>query len=419
MSTEIRRDLTDRIGLLAQAFIGGGHRFYLVGGLVREVLLGEDLSGDIDITTDAVPDRIAELAADWADVIWDQGRAFGTIGARRGDTIVEITTHRADSYDRGSRKPHVRFSDDITTDLSRRDFTVNAIAIQLPDWVVLDPFAGREDLAARRLRTPSAPDGLFSDDPLRMLRAARFCARLALEADPAVVAAVKRNRPRLAIVSRERIAAELTKLLEVPRPSAGIEFLASTGLLEDLLRNQSDNPGAIVPAAALDAVAADVGLRWAILLGPKFADDSQAAACLAALRIGASTIADVKSVLRAASAIDAAFRDIDPPLWRSAVRRLAIDHGAVLERASAALAAWNRAVPPQFAALILEVDRIEGDALRRLPLDGHEVMALLAVSGPAVGEALAWLREQQIQRGPLDKAEARDLIAEWVPRQPH
>lgn len=425
LSDDDRQELSERIGPLAEAFADAGHRFFLVGGLVRDALLGQGLTGDIDITTDAVPDRIAELVTGWADTVWDQGKRFGTIGARRGGTTVEITTHRAESYDSGSRKPHVRFSDDVTTDLGRRDFTVNAMAVEVPGWTLLDPFDGVTDLTDGVLRTPSAPEGLFADDPLRMLRAARFSAQLSLMATSELVAAVRSSRPRLAIVSRERIEAELTKLLELPQPSAGVDFLHDTGLLGDLLPPWQ-NAETQVPAVGLDAApdAASgldelVALRWAILLGP-VCDETSAARCLSALRCSSSATSRVVAILRAVGALEAALADAGtsddagPDAWRRVARRLIADHEPALDAAHATLAAWTRAVREPFASRLADVRADEGDGLRRLPVDGHRVMELLGRSGPAVGDALAWLRTQQIEYGPLSAERACDLLTAWA-----
>ena len=161
---------------LADRFVAAGHSVYLVGGTVRDLLLGRPIVGDYDLTTDARPPEIKRLLADWADAIWTQGERFGTIGARRGDRSYEITTHRAEAYHADSRKPDVAFADAIESDLSRRDFTVNAMALALPDPHLIDPFDGAADLAAGRLRTPLSAAESFTDDPLRMLRAARFLA---------------------------------------------------------------------------------------------------------------------------------------------------------------------------------------------------------------------------------------------------
>ena len=424
LSDDDRRELTERIGTLAAAFADAGHRFFLVGGLVRDALLGRGLTGDIDITTDAVPDRITALVAGWADTVWEQGKRFGTIGARRGDTMVEITTHRAESYDSSSRKPHVRFSEDVATDLSRRDFTVNAMAVEVPGWEVLDPFGGLTDLAEGVLRTPSAPEGLFADDPLRMLRAARFSAQLGLVATPELTAAVSSSRPRLAIVSRERIEAELTKLLRLPRPSAGIRFLAETGLLGDLLPPWQ-HADAEVPAAALDRVSEADGVarftrRWAVLLG-LVCDAEDARRCLSALRCDSTTRKNVTAILRAAHALRTAAATTpdstgEPPESRRTARQLIVDHGPELDAAAVCLSAWGQTPSEPFASRLAETRSAEGSGLRRLPLDGHAVMDMLGTSGPAVGQALAWLRAHQIEHGPLTASSARDRLAAWAER---
>lgn len=424
LSDEDQRELGERIGSLATAFADAGHRFFLVGGLVRDALLGRGLTGDIDITTDAVPDRIAQLLTGWADTMWDQGKAFGTVGARRASTTVEITTHRAESYDRESRKPNVRFSDDVSTDLARRDFTVNAMAVEMPGWEVLDPFGGMEDLANGVLRTPSEPEGLFSEDPLRMLRAARFCSQLSLSPGPGLLAAVRSVRPRLEIVSRERIATELTKFLELPSVAAGAAFLAETGLLGDLVTPWRDST-AEVPTTALDSPGGlggpgdPVPPRWAMLLGPVCSDDADAARCMRALRIRSSTIRLTRAILRAARALGAASAEapaatgVDAESWRPVARRLVTEHDASLDAAIAAVRAWGCPLAEPYNTWLADVRTAEGTALQRLPIDGHRVMEVLETSGSAVGDALAWLREQQISHGPLSPGRACALLAEW------
>jgi poly(A) polymerase len=228
---------------LAARFAASGHRLYLVGGTVRDLLVGTGMGDfDIDLTTDARPPDIKRCLDGWAESIWTQGEKFGTIGARRdtreGRRIYEITTFRAESYTDDSRKPHVVFADAIESDLSRRDFTVNAMALELtggksPELV--DPFGGAADLATRVLRTPLGPEVSFTDDPLRMLRAARFIAGYELDPDAALVAAVERMAGRLEIVSSERIRDELDKLITIDHPAAGLWFLVDTGLAEQFL----------------------------------------------------------------------------------------------------------------------------------------------------------------------------------------
>jgi poly(A) polymerase len=231
---------------LAERFSAAGHRLYLVGGTVRDLLVDSGKTDfDLDLTTDARPPQIKACLEGWADSIWNQGEKFGTIGAHKRDPATglvrpyEITTFRAEAYTDESRKPVVVFADEIGSDLSRRDFTVNAMALELtgdggmPELV--DPFNGAADLVQRVLRTPLGPEISFSDDPLRMLRAARFIARYQLEPTEQLVAAVKELAPRLKIVSAERIRDELDKLIVVDHPAAGLWFLVDTGLADEFL----------------------------------------------------------------------------------------------------------------------------------------------------------------------------------------
>ena len=231
---------------LAERFLAAGHRLYLVGGTVRDLFVATDRADfDLDLTTDARPPQIKRCLEGWADAIWNQGEKFGTIGAQRIDPatgrerIYEITTFRAEAYTDDSRKPHVVFADDIEADLSRRDFTVNAMALE---WtadgeipVLIDPFGGVADLGTRTLRTPLGPDVSFSDDPLRMLRAARFIAGYQFEPTDDLVQAVRDMASRLEIVSAERIRDELDKLMTVDHPAGGLWFLVDTGLADQFL----------------------------------------------------------------------------------------------------------------------------------------------------------------------------------------
>jgi poly(A) polymerase len=223
---------------LAALFRAGERRLYLVGGTVRDLLLGIDTADlDFDATTDARPDEIKKLIAPWADAVWTQGEKFGTIGARKGERVYEITTHRAEAYHPDTRKPDVEFADAIETDLSRRDFTINAMALEVTsdDPTLVDPFEGVADLMSRTLRTPLDPDISFSDDPLRMMRAARFVAKLKMTPTPELVEAVRRMKDRLDIVSAERVRDELNKLIVVDSPSTGLWFLVETGLADRFL----------------------------------------------------------------------------------------------------------------------------------------------------------------------------------------
>ena len=239
---------------LTERFRAAGHRLYLVGGTVRDLLVDSGRSDfDLDLTTDARPAEIKACLEGWADAIWNRGEKFGTIGAHKVNPETgesrpyEITTFRAEAYTDDSRKPHVVFADDIEVDLSRRDFTVNAMALELTGAdsagaaedlampTLVDPFDGAVDLATKKLRTPMGPHVSFSDDPLRMLRAARFIARYQLQPSDELVTAVKEMADRLEIVSAERIRDELDKLIVVDHPSSGLWFLIETGLADQFL----------------------------------------------------------------------------------------------------------------------------------------------------------------------------------------
>src|SRR5436190_17147517 len=213
---------------LGERFAAAGHQIYLVGGSVRDDLLNRGQK-DFDLATDALPEETLKLMRGWADRRYVMGVKFGTVGARKGDHDFEITTFRQESYLDDTRKPSVTFAKDIETDLSRRDFTINAMAVRLPDGAFVDPHGGVKDLAAKVLDTPLEPDIAFSDDPLRMLRAARFASTLGMKVAPRVVEAITRMRERLKIVSAERIATELTKLLGGSQPGTGLEICVQTG----------------------------------------------------------------------------------------------------------------------------------------------------------------------------------------------
>ncbi len=224
---------------LGRIFARHGHELALVGGSVRDAFLGRR-SGDLDLATDARPERVLELTAGWADTTWAAGIAFGTVGLRKGDTVVEITTYRSEHYVPESRKPAVSYGTSLEGDLARRDFTINAMAARLPSYELVDMFGGLRDLAGRLLRTPGRPQDSLTDDPLRMLRAARFAAQLGFAATPELAAAMTELAPRLAPpkVSAERISAELTKLMLAAGPSGpvrGIELLVDTGVAEYVL----------------------------------------------------------------------------------------------------------------------------------------------------------------------------------------
>jgi poly(A) polymerase len=442
----------DELRPLADRFISDGHRVYLVGGTVRDLLLEGDLPDrDFDLTTDARPDDIERVVRPWADSVWTQGKRFGTIGCKRGERIFEITTHRAEAYEPDSRKPDVVFSDEIEADLSRRDFTVNAMALSLPDPVLVDPHEGAVDLAARRLRTPLTPEESFADDPLRMLRAARFIARYGLEPDEALVAAVRGMHHRLEIVSAERIRDELDKLLVLDRPEAGLWFLVDTGLAgeflpelpamaleQDPIHRHKDvlahtvavvaktGPDKIVRLAAL---LHDIGKPKTRSIGPQGVSFHHHEV------VGARMARERMQALRYPSdEIDAVSRLVELHLrfhtykmgWTDrAVRRYVRDAGPLLDRLNELTrcdcTTRNERKARQLARRMDELEaRIaelrsqeELDAIRP-DLDGRQVMDHLGIGpGREIGEALDHLLALRLDEGPLGEDEARRRLDEW------
>ncbi len=220
---------------IGRLFARHGHELALVGGRVRDVLLGQQPTGDLDLTTDATPDQVLEIINGWADKTWTVGIAFGTVGLRKGNSFFEITTYRSEQYERTSRKPDVQYGRSLEEDLGRRDFTINAMAARLPGYEFVDPFGGLDALLEKVLRTPGSPEQSFGDDPLRILRAARFAAKLGFTVAPEVRAAMTEQAGRLQIVSVERITSELTKLMLTPDPALGIDVLVQTGVADEVL----------------------------------------------------------------------------------------------------------------------------------------------------------------------------------------
>src|ERR1700760_2002465 len=230
----LRANASPTVAELGKLFAAAGHELALVGGPVRDVFLG-GRPKDLDLTTDAVPERVLAIAGDWADKTWTVGIAFGTVGLRKGDEIFEITTYRSEAYDRTSRKPVVRYGTSLEADLERRDFTINAMAARLPSFELVDPFGGLAALRERVIRTPGRPEDSFFDDPLRILRAARFAARLGFTVAGEVQAAMGEMAGRLSIVSAERITDELTKLMLTANPETGLDLLERTGVASVIL----------------------------------------------------------------------------------------------------------------------------------------------------------------------------------------
>ena len=443
---------------LAERFGQAGRTLYLVGGSVRDALFPAEAvtTHDFDLTTDARPDEIERLVRGWADDVWTQGARFGTIGARRAGQAFEITTHRAEVYVPDSRKPEVTFGDDIEVDLSRRDFTINALALRLPDMELIDPFDGLGDLAAGRLRTPLDPEISFGDDPLRMLRAARFAARFNLKPDPHLEAAVEAMHDRLSIVSRERIRDELDKMVMVDVPSEALWFVVRTGLATDFL---PELPGLALEQdpihrhkdvlahtlAVMDKTSKDRILRLAALFhdvgkpktraitdgGVTFHHHEMVGARMTRARMTALRYSaeDIDTVVRLVE-LHLRFHTYRLGWTDKAVRRYVRDAGPLLDRLNELTRCdcTTRNVGKardlarrmdELEARITELGEQEELGRLRPDLTGNQVMELLGVGpGPLVGRALAFLMELRLDEGPLSEDEATARLREWWASQP-
>jgi poly(A) polymerase len=391
---------------LARVFTSAGHQLFLVGGIVRDLVLGEPLTPatDLDFATSARPDHVRELVAPLADAVWDQGARFGTVACLVEGRHVEITTFRSEVYVQDSRKPHVAFADDVATDLARRDFTVNAMALDMASGALVDPFDGIGDLARRVLATPLGPEIAFSEDPLRMLRAARFVAGYALVPAPGVVAAMTALAPRLAIVSAERIRDELDKLLSVPAAAAGFGLLSRAGLLDRVLPGVDD-----ARISSLDAVAADPTIRCAVLLAEQ--DPAAVRSQLRALRHSSARVDATLSLVEALAQLGAGALATDEALRRATAR-----FGPVLDQALVVGPAAGLVPASQARAVRSRQQDLAADlADLTLPLDGRDVMRLLGLApGPEVGRALDAVAEWRYRDGPLDAATARERLLAWA-----
>jgi poly(A) polymerase len=447
----------DEVRPLADAFVAAGQPLYLVGGIVRDLLLGRELGprSDLDLTTPARPDEVKAIVAPLAEAVWTQGERFGTIGAKIAGRHAEITTHRAEAYDAASRKPTVSFGDDIEDDLARRDFTVNAMALRVPDPELVDPHGGAEDLAAGRLRTPLAPEVSFTEDPLRMLRAARFIAGYGLEPDAELVAAVRANADRLEIVSAERIRDELDKLLVVDDPSAGLWFVVDTGLADlflpelpamrleqDPIHHHKDvlahtfavvaktRPDRIVRIAALlhdigkpktrSFGEGGVSFHHHEVVGARMARDR-----MQALKYSNDDIEAVRQLVY----LHLRFHTYGMGWTDAAVRRFVRDAGdhldELIELTRCDCTTRNKRKADRLARRMDELEEriaaLEAEeelAAIRPDLDGRQVMDHLAVGpGRHVGQALDHLLELRLDEGPLGEEEAyRRLDAWWAER---
>ncbi len=456
---------------LGRRFAEAGFQAHLVGGSVRDALLAAGspdaarAAGDLDVTTDARPEQVLALLRGWAGSTWNQGIAFGTVGAEIRGTRVEITTFRADRYDRESRNPEVAWGTSLVDDLARRDFTVNAMAVSLgPDRAVTDPFGGLGDLLARRLRTPGAASDSFADDPLRMLRAVRFVAQLGLTPADDVVEALTTMAGELARITPERVQAELSKTLLQDAPRRALELFVSTGLADvvlpelSALRMEIDehhqhkdvyshsltvlDRAIALEQADPDAPSPDLVLRLAALLHDvgkpatrrheprgrvSFHHHEVVGAKLVRRRLTALRYPkDVVEAVARLTFLHLRFHGYGSGGWTdSAVRRYVTDAGDLLprlhklvrsdcttrnRRRAAALSATYDSLERRIA----ELSEAEDLARIRPDLDGNAIMAILGIGpGREVGEAWRFLKDLRLERGPLDPDEAEARLRAW------
>ncbi|PPS85120.1 CCA tRNA nucleotidyltransferase [Streptomyces sp. MH60] len=443
---------------LARRFQEAGFSLALVGGSVRDALLGR-LGNDLDFTTDARPQDVLKIMRPWADAVWEVGIAFGTVGGQKDGWQIEVTTYRSEAYDRTSRKPEVSYGDSIEEDLVRRDFTVNAMAVALPEKAFIDPYGGLDDLASRVLRTPGTPEDSFSDDPLRMMRAARFAAQLDFEVAPEVVKAMHDMAGRIDIVSAERVREELNKLILSSHPRKGLSLLVETGLaarvLPELpaLRLERDEHHrhkdvydhtliVLEQAMALESEGPDLTLRLAALLHDigkprtrRFENDGRVSfhhhevvgakmtkKRMIALKYSNELVKDVSRLVE----LHLRFHGYGTGEWTdSAVRRYVRDAGPLLDRLhkltrsdcttrnkrkAAALSRAYDGLEKRIAQLQQqeELDSIRPD------LDGNQIMEILGIRpGPAVGQAYKHMLELRLENGPMTHDAAVAALKEW------
>ncbi|GAA2141368.1 CCA tRNA nucleotidyltransferase [Nocardioides koreensis] len=447
---------------LGRRFRDAGHELSLVGGPVRDAMLGRR-HNDLDFATSARPEQTERLLRGWAEAIWDMGRAFGTIGCRKGEWQVEITTYRSETYDPTSRKPDVDFGDTLAGDLGRRDFTVNAMAVSVPDRTFEDPFGGVVDLAHRVLRTPGRPEDSFSDDPLRMMRAARFAAQLGFTVDPAVVDAMREMAGRIEIISAERVRDELVKLVCAPYPRLGLTLLVETGLADHVLPElpalalerdehhrhkdvyehtltvleQSIDLESRLPGGGPDFVS-----RFAALMHDvgkprtrRFLDDGTVTfhhhdvvgakitkKRMKALRFSNDQIDAVTTLVE----LHLRFHGYGTGEWTdSAVRRYVRDAGAELERLHVLTRAdcttrnqrkadRLRRTYDDLEARIERLSEEEELASIRPDLDGNQIMEILEIGpGREVGLAYKFLLELRMDQGPMSAEAAEAALRDW------
>lgn len=452
---------------LGSRFEAAGHELALVGGPVRDAFLGRT-APDLDFTTDADPDQILAVVVGWADAHWEIGREFGTIGLRKGNHLIEVTTYRADVYDRTSRKPEVMFGDSLEGDLVRRDFSVNAMAIRLPSLEFVDVHGGLADLAARRLMTPAAPEESFADDPLRMMRAARFAAQLGFEVAPEVRAAMTDRAQSLVMVSAERVRDEFEKLVLAPQPRPGLSLLVDTGLADVFLpelpalrleldehhRHKDVYEHSLVvleQAIALEGPAEgpeesvpgpDLVLRLAALLhdigkpatrrfepggGVSFHHHEVVGAKLVRKRMRAMRF-DKDTTRQVARLVELhlRFHGYGEGQWTdSAVRRYVTDAGPLLQRLHRLTRSDSttrnvrkaQRLSAAYDDLEVRIERIASEeelAAVRPELNGHEIAEALGIKpGPVLGEAYDHLLSVRLDEGPIGKEAARERLLAW------
>lgn len=438
---------------VARRFADAGHQLFLVGGSVRDALMARDRSvAEFDFTTDASPDQIHDLLKGWAHGVVTVGKEFGTVGGRLGDVSVEVTTFRSERYREDSRKPEVSFTRDLEVDLSRRDFTVNSIALRLlPQPEMVDPFGGLVDLGRSVLRTPLSPDVSFGDDPLRMLRLFRFVSTLGFAPDKAAVAAIRTLADRLSIVSAERIREEFDRLVVGEQVESALWGVIETGLADrfipelsalavaqdpehrhkDVLAHTIAVVGKCPPdrIVRLGALFHDVGKPATREIGPQgvtFHHHEVVGARLTRTRMrelrygneDIELVADLVYLHMRAHTFRLGWTD-------RAVRRYVRDAGALLDRLNTLVrcdvTTANDRKSRQISRQVDELEeriadlrqREELDSIRP-PLDGHQVMAYLGVKpGPLVGAALDMLLEHRLDEGPFSEAAAYRMLDEW------
>ena len=445
---------------ITAAFAAAGRRLYIVGGTVRDLMLGRDIASlDFDFTTDARPDETKSIIGPLVDAMWTQGERFGTIAAKRGERTLEITTHRAEAYEPDSRKPDVQFSDSVETDLSRRDFTINAMALELTSAAprIVDPHGGLDDLNSKRLRTPLSPQESFSDDPLRMLRAARFIATLGVAPDAALVSAVVSMHERLQIVSPERIRHEFDRMITTTDPTYGLRFTVETGLAaqflpelpalsleQDPIHRHKDvlthtfavvaNVSADMPGdfriTRLAALYHDIGKpRTRKVLpgkGMTFYHHEVVGAKMTRKRMRELryTVEDIRKVSELVF-LSGRFHTYQMGWTDSAVRRYVRDAGDVLTelnvlvrcdcttRSERKVDALNRRMD-ELKSRIDELAQKEELAAMRPEMDGLAIMEHLRIEpSRVVGEAIDHLMEIRLDEGLLGDAEIRKRLDAW------